>query len=290
VAELNVPIETRIRQIELNMERWRWLPRDLGDPHILVNIPEMRLDVWDHGSTPVSMRVVVGKTDTPTPIFNGRMTYVVLAPFWNVPADIAQKETLPAILNDPGFLARTNMEVVDNSGRAVSARDIDLSTPDRYRFRQRPGTSNALGLVKFMFPNQFNVYLHDTPADSLFSRASRSFSHGCVRVEEPDKLVQYVLRDQPEWTTDRITEAMHAAEERVVKLKTAIPIYLGYWTARVTPDHVVQFRKDVYGIDGRQAATLAARLEAMKASAAAARASLAPSSAGTDAATSASVK
>jgi len=250
----------------------------------------MRLDVWDHGSTPVSMRVVVGKTDTPTPIFNGRMTYVVLAPFWNVPADIAQKETLPAILNDPGFLARTNMEVVDNSGRAVSARDIDLSSPDRYRFRQRPGTSNALGLVKFMFPNQFNVYLHDTPADSLFSRASRSFSHGCVRVEEPDKLVQYVLRDQPEWTTDRITEAMHAAQERVVKLKTAIPIYLGYWTARVTPDHVVQFRKDVYGIDGRQAATLAARLEAMKASAAAARASLAPSSAGTDAATSASAK
>src|SRR5262245_37000063 len=277
VAELNVPIEARIRQIELNMERWRWLPRELGDPHILVNIPEMRLDVWDHGTSSISMRVVVGKTDTPTPIFNDRMTYIVFAPFWNVPADIAQNETLPSALNDPGFLTRTNMEVVDSSGRAVSAREIDLSSPDKYRFRQRPGTSNALGLVKFMFPNQFNVYLHDTPADSLFSRASRSFSHGCVRVEEPEKLAEYVLRNQPEWTPDRITEAMHAAEERVVKLKTAIPVYLGYWTARVTTDHVVQFRKDVYGIDARQTAKLAARLEAMKVRAAAARASLTPS-------------
>ena len=277
VSELNVPIEARIRQIELNMERWRWLPRDLGDPYILVNIPEMRLDVWDHGSNPISMRVVVGKADTPTPIFNGRMTYIVFAPFWNVPADIAEKETLPSALNDPNFLTRTNMEVVDNSGRAVRAREIDLSSPDTYRFRQRPGTSNALGLVKFMFPNPFNVYLHDTPADSLFSRASRSFSHGCVRVEAPEKLAQYVLRDQPEWTADRITAAMHGAEERVVKLKTAMPVFLGYWTARVTPDHVVQFRKDVYGIDTRQSAQLAGRLEAMKASAAAARALLAPS-------------
>jgi len=276
VAEMNVPIADRIRQIELNMERWRWLPRDLGDRHILVNIPEMRLDVWDHGSDALSMRVVVGKVDTPTPIFSDRMTYLVFAPFWNVPPDIAKKETLPSVLNDPGFLTRTNMEVVDASGRPVNARDIDLSSPEKYRFRQRPGTSNALGLVKFMFPNQFNVYLHDTPADSLFSRASRSFSHGCVRVEQPDKLAEYVLRDQPEWTQERINDAMHGDEERVVKLKAAIPVYLGYWTARATPDRVVQFRKDVYGIDARQSATVASRLEALKASAAAARASLAP--------------
>lgn len=272
VAEMNVPIDTRIRQIALNMERWRWLPRDLGDPYILVNIPEMRLDVWDHGSNPVSMRVVVGKADTPTPIFNDRMTYLVFAPFWNVPADIAEKETLPSVLNDPNFLTRTNMEVVDASGKLVDARDVDLSSPDKYRFRQRPGTSNALGLVKFMFPNQFSVYLHDTPADSLFTRASRSFSHGCVRVEEPEKLAEYVLRDQPDWTADRIDEAMHGTEEHIVKLKAAIPVYLGYWTARATPDRVIQFRKDVYGIDGRQTAKLAERLERMKASAAAAQA------------------
>ena len=272
VAEMNVPIESRIRQIALNMERWRWLPRDLGDPYILVNIPEMRLDVWDHGSNPVSMRVVVGKTDTPTPIFNDRMTYVVFAPFWNVPSDIAEKETLPSVLNDPNFLTRMNMEVVDASGKPVDARDVDLSSPEKYRFRQRPGTSNALGLVKFMFPNQFSVYLHDTPADSLFTRASRSFSHGCVRVEEPEKLAEYVLRDQPDWTANRINDAMHGTEERVVKLKAASPVYLGYWTARATPDRVIQFRKDVYGIDGQQSAKLAERLERMKASAAAAQA------------------
>lgn len=269
-AEMNVPVEARIRQIELNMERWRWLPRDLGDPHILVNIPEMRLDVFERGTSALTMRVVVGKPDTQTPIFNDRMTYLVFSPVWNVPDDIAEKETLPAVLNDPGFLNRMNMEVVDGSGNHVDPASIDLTSPEKYRFRQRPGGSNALGLVKFMFPNQFNVYLHDTPTDSLFARASRSFSHGCVRLEQPEKLAQYVLRDQPDWTTERIQEAMHAGEERIVKLKTAIPVYLGYWTARVTPDHQVQFRKDVYGIDASQSAQLTERLKRMKTSALAA--------------------
>ena len=275
-TEMNVPVETRIRQIELNMERWRWLPRDLGEQHILVNIPEMRLDVWDHGVTPVSMRVVVGKPDTQTPIFNDKMTYIVFAPVWNVPDDIAQKETLPAMLADPGFLNRMNMEVVDASGNHIDPASMALTSPEKYRFRQRPGTSNALGLVKFMFPNQFNVYFHDTPVDSLFARASRSFSHGCVRLEEPEKLAAYVLHDQPEWTTDRILEAMHAGEERIVKLKKSIPVYLGYWTARVGPDRQVQFRKDVYGIDASQAVKLAERIQRMKTSAVAAQSAVAP--------------
>ena len=275
-AEMNVPVEARIRQIALNMERWRWLPRDLGDPHILVNIPEMRLDVSEHGTTAVTMRVVVGKPDTQTPIFNDQMTYLVFAPVWNVPDDIAEQETLPAALNDPGFLSRMNMEVVDASGNAVNPATMDLSSLEKYRFRQRPGGSNALGLVKFMFPNQFNVYLHDTPTDSLFARASRSFSHGCVRLEQPEKLAEYVLRDQPEWTSERIREAMHAGEEEVVKLKAPIPVYLGYWTARVTPDRQVQFRKDVYGIDGSQSAKLSERLKRMKTSALAAQTAVAP--------------
>lgn len=264
VAELNVPVGERIRQIELNMERWRWLPRDLGDPHVLVNLPQMRLDVRERGNTPLSMRVVVGKQDTPTPIFNQRMTYLVFAPYWNVPDDIARKETLPSVMKDPGFLERTNMEVIDAGGKAVDPASIDLSTPGRYRFRQRPGTSNSLGLVKFMFPNQFNVYLHDTPADSLFARASRSFSHGCVRLEAPQKLAQFVLRDQPEWTPERIDAAMHGAEEQTVKLKTPVPVYLGYWTARVAPDGGVQFWKDVYGIDARQTGRLAERLDRLR--------------------------
>jgi len=276
ISEMNVPVDARIRQIELNMERWRWLPRDLGERHILVNIPEMRLDVWDHGVTPVSMRVVVGKPDTQTPIFNDKMTYIVFAPVWNIPDDIAQKETLPAMLADPGFLNRMNMEVVDASGNHVDPASIELTTPDKYRFRQRPGTSNALGLVKFMFPNQFNVYLHDTPIDSLFARASRSFSHGCVRLEEPEKLASYVLHDQPEWTSERISEAMHAGEERIVKLKKSIPVYLGYWTARVGPDQQVQFRKDVYGIDASQGVKLAECIQRMKTSAVAAQSAVAP--------------
>jgi murein L,D-transpeptidase YcbB/YkuD len=158
----------------------------------------------------------------------------------------------------------------------VNPATMDLSSLEKYRFRQRPGGSNALGLVKFMFPNQFNVYLHDTPTDSVFARASRSFSHGCVRLEQPEKLAEYVLRDQPEWTSERIREAMHAGEEEVVKLKAPIPVYLGYWTARVTPDRQVQFRKDVYGIDGSQSAKLSERLKRMKTSALAAQTAVAP--------------
>jgi murein L,D-transpeptidase YcbB/YkuD len=270
VAALNVPIEGRISQIVLNLERWRWLPRDLGDHHILVNIPEMRLDVYERGSVPLTMRVVVGKHDTPTPIFNDRMTYIVFSPYWNVPPSIAEGETLPALMNDPGFLERNNMEVLDKAGNVLDPATIDLADPTAYRFRQRPGTSNSLGLVKFMFPNEFNVYLHDTPAESLFARTTRSFSHGCVRVEDPVALAKHVLRDQPEWTPERIREAMHAGIEEVVKLTEAVPVYLGYWTARVRPDNTVQFRKDVYQIDSRQTALLEDRLARLRRTVAAA--------------------
>jgi murein L,D-transpeptidase YcbB/YkuD len=179
---------------------------------------------------------------------------------------------LPEIMKDPGFLARANMEVLDQSGRPIDPSTIDVGNPTSYRFRQRPGAQNSLGLVKFMFPNQFNVYLHDTPMDSLFARASRSFSHGCVRLENPLALAEYVLRDQQGWTREKIEQAMHAEEERTVKLKTAIPVYLGYWTARVSSDGVMQFRKDVYGIDSRLTALLADRLSRLRKSAAAAAA------------------
>jgi len=270
VAELNVPVDQRIAQIRLNMERWRWLPRDLGDRYILVNIPEMRLDVYEGDRVPLTMKVVVGKPDSQTPIFNDEMTHIVFSPYWNVPPSIAQDETLPSVMKDPEFLARNNMEVVDSSGTPVDASSIDLSNPSGYRFRQRPGNDNSLGLVKFMFPNQFNVYLHDTPADSLFGRSARSLSHGCVRLEQPQALAEYVLRDQPEWDSARITAAMHAGEEKHVKLKPPLPVYLGYWTARARPDGTVQVRKDVYNVDGRLTAKLADRLNRLRASSAAA--------------------
>lgn len=276
-AEMNVPLDRRIRQLELNLERWRWLPRELGERHILVNIPEYRLEVWEGDRVPLSMRVVVGKEDTQTPIFNDEMTHIVFSPYWNVPPSIAEGETLPSVMKDPGFLARTNMEVVDANGTVIDPASIDLDNPTGYRFRQRPGNANSLGLVKFMFPNQYNVYLHDTPADSLFARASRSFSHGCVRIEQPQALAEYLLRDQSEWTSASIQAAMHAQEERHVKLREPVPVYLGYFTARVSADGVMQFRKDVYEIDGRLTARLADRLQRLrKAAAAAAVAQKAP--------------
>jgi len=270
VVQLNVPVARRIQQIALNLERWRWLPADLGERHVLVNIPEYRLEVWDHGKVPVSMRVVVGKKDTPTPIFNDDMTHVVFSPYWNVPPDIVKNETIPQALRDPAALQRMNMEVLDKSGNVVDPGSIDAGNAGDYRFRQRPGSSNALGFVKFMFPNQFNVYLHDTPADSLFARAARSFSHGCVRLEQPEQLAQYVLADQPEWTPERIREAMHSGQEKTVKLTGPLPVYLGYWTARVSADGILQFRDDLYGVDARQLSLLGSALDKLKTRAAAA--------------------
>lgn len=270
VAQMNVPVAHRLHQLTLNLERWRWLPSDLGERHILVNIPEYRLEVWDHGKVPVSMRVVVGKKDTPTPIFNDTMTHVVFAPYWNVPTGIVKNETVPRALRDPAFLERTNMEVLDKDGNIVDPSSIDMEHAGGYRFRQRPGASNSLGLVKFMFPNQYNVYLHDTPADSLFARATRSFSHGCVRLEQPDKLAQYVLADQPAWTPQRIEQAMRGGQETTTKLSQPLPVYLGYWTARVSADGILQFRDDLYGIDARQSNMLAGAMDKLKARATAA--------------------
>ena len=241
------------------MERWRWLPRDRGATHIVVNIPAFRLDVWEGDQVALSMRVVVGKKDTPTPIFHDAMTHVVFSPYWNVPPTIAKGETLPSALEDPSFLQRTNMEVLDARGQVVNPDTIDAGRASDYRFRQRPGSGNALGLVKFMFPNEFNVYLHDTPADSLFARASRSFSHGCVRVEEPQALAEYLLKDRAEWTRETIAAAMHAGEERTVTLREPVPVYIGYWTVDVTHDGKAAFMPDVYGLDARQAAALSER-------------------------------
>jgi murein L,D-transpeptidase YcbB/YkuD len=270
VRQMNVPVEQRIGQISLNLERWRWLPRELGARHVLVNIPEQRLEVWEGDHVPVSMRVIVGKKSTPTPIFNDDMTHIIFAPYWNIPADIAANETIPSMMRDPAFLGRMNMEVLDRNGNVVAPGSIDLSSPGNYRIRQRPGASNALGYVKFMFPNQFNVYLHDTPTDSLFERASRSFSHGCVRLEQPEELARYVLADQPEWTPERIEEAMHGGVEKTVKLTSPIPVYLGYWTARTSADGILQFRDDLYGIDARQTAILQSTLARLTAKASAA--------------------
>jgi L,D-transpeptidase YcbB len=278
IAQLNVPVERRIAQLALNLERWRWLPRDVGVRHILVNIPEYQLEVWERGRVRLSMPVVVGRPDAPTPIFNHEMTHLVFSPYWNVPPGIAEGETLPAVMQDPAFLARNNMEVLDRRGRVIDPATLDLEDPSAYRFRQRPGRGNSLGLVKFMFPNEHHVYLHDTPADSLFDRVNRPFSHGCVRVAEPQALAEYLLQDDREWSAERINEAMDGAEERTVTLREPVPVYLGYWTARVSGDGELQFRADVYGIDRRQAALLAERVARLRKASQAATRTMRPQS------------
>jgi len=265
LAAMNVPVARRIRQIELNMERWRWLPRDLGANHARVNIPEYRLDLWEDDRIAMTMRVVVGATDNKTPIFADQMTHIVFSPYWNVPPSIASEETLPAVENDPGYLERNNLEVVGTSGNVLDPSMVDWSNPNSYRFRQKPGTSNSLGLVKFMFPNQHNVYLHDTPADALFARPVRALSHGCVRVEQPTKLARYLLRDRKEWDEDRIDAAMHAGRENHVKLAKPIPVYLLYMTARAShADGAVHFRDDIYGYDAQQGRAFDERVRSLQ--------------------------
>ena len=255
VKAMNVPVEMRIRTIELNLERWRWLPNEMPARYIFVNVPDFRLETIENGKTVMDMRVVVGAADNKTPIFADEMTHVVFSPYWNVPPNIAQEETIPRAARDPGFLDRNNMEVVGPSGDVVDPSSVDWSSANGYRVRQRPGSGNALGGVKFMFPNNFDVYLHDTNATTLFDRIERGLSHGCVRVEEPYKLAQYVLRDQPDWTPEAIDEAMKSGREKHVKLKAAIPVFIVYKTAWVHQGGV-RFLKDLYGHDADQAAKL----------------------------------
>jgi murein L,D-transpeptidase YcbB/YkuD len=257
VAAMNVSAEDRAGQIALNLERWRWLPEELGDRYILVNVPTFQLEAIEQGKVTLAMRVVAGKADeTPTPIFSDDMTEVVFSPYWNVPVSILRKETIPAVLRDPGYLDRNELEVV-HDGHVVPASSVDWEDPElRVQIRQRPGAKNSLGLVKFLFPNKFDVYLHDTPAGSLFARLERDFSHGCVRVEKPVELAHWVLRDQPEWTGPRIDAAMHAGREQHVALKRRIPVYIVYATAWVDEGGRLNFRDDLYGHDARQRAML----------------------------------
>ena len=255
-AMLNVPLDTRIRQTALNLQRWRWMPDDLGARHFIVNIPHYHLAARENGKTVMDIRVVVGKPGNNTPIFSDEMETVVLSPYWNIPDTIASDETAPAIKRDPGYLDRQNIEVLRVSGNnrdAVKASDVNWDNADELKgliFRQRPGATNALGNVKFLFPNSYNVYLHDTPADSLFARQGRAFSHGCIRVEEPEVLAKYVLRDFPEWDEPTLFAAMHSGQEKHVKLKQKVPVHIVYFTSWVDDKGGLHFQPDIYGYDG----------------------------------------
>jgi murein L,D-transpeptidase YcbB/YkuD len=242
------------RQIELNMDRWRKLPDDFGETHIRINVPAFELEVHDRKEIPLKMKVVVGTNENKTPLFNSEMKYIVFSPYWNIPQSILTKETLPRIMKDPEYATRQQLEVVRVSGKHVEVIDpkrIDWDTigESDIQLRQRPGSGNALGFVKFIFPNRYNVYLHDTPSDNLFDRLTRNFSHGCIRVEKPQELAEYVLRDQTEWTPEKIREAMHSGQEKHVPLKRPIPVHILYFTAWVDESGMLHLEKDVYGYD-----------------------------------------
>jgi murein L,D-transpeptidase YcbB/YkuD len=259
IGAMNIPVETRIRQIEINLDRYRWLPAELTDRYVLVNIPDYHLYAYDDGKLSFEQRVIVGdQYQNTTPVFADSMTYLVFRPEWNVPPGILAREILPALQDDDDYdLAARGLEVVDSTGKVVKdPSDIDwddLDTADLpYRIRQPPGSRNALGRVKFMFPNRFNIYLHDTPSRKLFDRERRTLSHGCVRVEDPAQLAAFVLNGQDGWGESKIEAAMDGAAEgnRMVPLEKPLPVYLLYLTAFVR-DGQVHFRNDPYGKDRR---------------------------------------
>jgi murein L,D-transpeptidase YcbB/YkuD len=267
-AELTRPIAARVRQIELTLERWRWLPY-FNAPPIIVNIPQYRLFAFrtpaDREAEMQGMDVIVGQSfpRSRTPVFTEEIRHVVFRPYWDVPYSIMMREMLPVISTDPGYLGRHDMEIVRGAGdnaTPVSAtpENIDALASGALRLRQRPGPRNSLGLVKFVLPNAYNVYLHGTPAQELFGKSRRAFSHGCIRVRDPVGLAEYVLRNQPEpWTRERIEEAMqHGKDSQRVQLAQPIRVFVVYGTALATEAGKVLFLDDIYGHDRRLEALL----------------------------------
>jgi L,D-transpeptidase YcbB len=264
ITELNTPLSRRVSQLDFTLERYRWIPAAFPQPPILVNIPEFRLRTMRRQPASfLSMKVVLGKAyGHQTPVLASYMKYVIFRPYWNVPFSIQRAELIPKIERDPDYLAKNNYEVVNRDrvvvtdGRVTDDVLSGLRSGSLY-VRQKPGPKNSLGAVKFIFPNPYNVYLHGTPATELFSRARRDFSHGCIRVEDPQALAAWVLRDKPEWTLDRISAAMNADQPTQVVLDKPIPVLILYATAVVEPDGEVLFFRDIYGLDAELQKALA---------------------------------
>lgn len=268
LAALQVPPADRIRQIELGLERMRWTPLMQDSRMIVINIPEFMLrgyEVQDGRITvEAEMKVIVGKAlDTRTPLFDEVMRFIEFSPYWNVPPSIARGETIPKLRRDPGYLARQGFEFVGPGGQVstgVTAGHLDAVLAGQMRIRQRPGPQNALGDIKFVFPNADNIYLHHTPSVSLFERERRDFSHGCIRVEQPVALARFVLQDQPEWTEERIRAAMSAGTSNTLKLARPVPVLIAYGTSLVKSGRIY-FYDDLYGHDRRLSAALENRTE-----------------------------
>jgi murein L,D-transpeptidase YcbB/YkuD len=256
LADLNVPLSRRVEQMQWTLERWRWLPDSYQKAPIVANIPEFRLRAYDENfNIGVTMKVVVGKSyGHNTPVFSNTMQYVVFRPYWEVPPSIIRAELIPHILKDPNYLAAKGFEVVDARQNVVSTGAVSSDVLGQLRagklfIRQIPGPKNSLGLVKFLFPNSYNVYMHDTPATEFFAQSRRDFSHGCIRLEKPADLAAWVLRDNPGWTTERIRAAMNGTAPQQVNLAHPIPVLIVYATVIVLDDGLVHFYDDIYKQD-----------------------------------------
>ena len=236
IRDMNVTALQRIEQILINMGRMRWMTTEPSGQLIVVNIPEFELHVYEGKKKAFDMDVVVGKEGHNTTIFTGNLNQIVFSPYWNVPPSIVKKEILPAVAKNPNYLEEHNMEQTGTEDGAPA-------------IRQKPGPDNSLGRVKFLFPNSFNIYFHDTNAKSLFSKDKRAFSHGCIRLAEPEKMAEYLLRNNPEWTPDKIEEAMNRDQPQTVRLNKPVPVLITYYTAWVDDNGVLNFRDDIYSHD-----------------------------------------
>jgi len=246
ITELNITPAQRTQQILVNLERMRWMPPQNDSNYIFVNIPEYKMYIYDADTLNFSMNVIVGTTANSTVIFSGNLKTIVFSPYWKIPSKIVKNEIVPGIRRNPDYLAKHNMERLGGSDSLPS-------------IRQKPGPSNSLGRVKFLFPNNYDIYFHDTPNRNLFSASSRSFSHGCIRVGEPKHLAQYLLRNDTAWSSYRMDTAMNNTKETYVSLKKSVPVMIAYFTAWVDKNGVLNFRKDIYGHDAKLADKLFAK-------------------------------
>lgn len=233
IQQLNIPVSQLIEKILVNMERCRWVPANPQGEYLVVNVPAFKLYTCKNDSVLFDMNIVAGEPLHKTALFNGDLKYIVFSPYWNVPPGILKKEILPGINKEPNYLEKHNMEWYGNT------------------VRQKPGPNNSLGKVKFLFPNSFNIYLHDTPAKNLFAESRRAFNHDCIRLAEPKKLAMYLLRNYPEWTEEKIKDAMNAGKEKYITLREAVPVFITYFTAWVDRNGKLNTRQDVYNRDKR---------------------------------------
>lgn len=248
IASLNFSKEQRIQQIIANLERWKWYPKKMENEYVIINIPDYKLTLVKDNDTLRTHRVIVGRAKRKTPILSSKLTQVVFNPTWTVPPTILREDVIPAILKNRRYLSQSNIKVYDSDGRIVNPYDWQLSKAKTYRYVQSPGTFNSLGMVKIIFPNRFSVYLHDTNHRDYFDKIERSLSSGCVRVDNPLELTEYVLNDGVNWNLEKITETLQNEKTKFVKINKDLSLHLLYWTAWSENDRLI-FRDDIYNLD-----------------------------------------